>query len=60
MIGNEISAYWDGRKAFENYGFNRMWATNEYLGTELSKYWEEGYNQAIEEYYEHFKEGDEE
>lgn len=57
---NEITAYWNGRRAFENYGFNRMWATNEYLGTELSKYWEEGYNQAIEEYYENFKEGDEE
>ena len=55
MIDDEITAYWYGRRAFEDYGFNCMWASNTYLGTELSKYWEEGYNQAIEEYYEHFE-----
>lgn len=50
MSSITITAYWDGRRAFEEYGYNRMWASNTYLGTSLSEDWESGYADAMYDY----------
>lgn len=49
-MNEELTAYYDGQRAFKDYGYNRMWASNTYLGTRLSEHWESGYADAMYDY----------
>lgn len=47
----EIQAFYDGLRVFEDYGFNRKYAVNTYADTDLSSHWQQGYEYGEREYW---------